>query len=138
MRRCSTCRASWLRLKPFSRPAIDEDCKLIRFASRRNAGKSLECGAFEAAGIGITIADLPTLRSKKAAAWIGPTITTKVPGGDDGAFHPTAGGLIAAASGSYVVKAQMPESDGERCYPIKHPTEPHERIATQSELRFCC
>jgi len=32
----------------------------------------------------------------------------------------------------------MPESDGERCYRIKHPTEPHERIATQSELRFCC
>ena len=25
----------------------------------------------------------------------------------------------------------MPESDGERCYRIKHPTEPHERIATQ-------
>ena len=21
---------------------------------------------------------------------------------------------------------------------IKHPTEPHERIATQSELKFCC
>jgi hypothetical protein len=96
------------------------------------------CSAFEAAGIGITIADLPTLRSKKAAAWIGPTITTKFAVGDDVDFHPTAGGLIAAASGSYVVKAQMPESDGERCYRIKHPTEPHERIATQSELRFCC
>ena len=94
--------------------------------------------AFEAAGIGVTIAGLPTLRSKKAAAWIGPANTTKFAVGDDVHFHPTAGGLIAAASGSYVVKAQMPESDGERCYRIKHPTEPHERIATQSELRFCC
>jgi hypothetical protein len=78
------------------------------------------------------------LGSKKAAAWIGPANTTKFAVGDDVHFHSTAGGLIAAASGSYVVKAQMPESDGERCYRIKHPTEPHERIATQSELRFCC
>ena len=31
----------------------------------------------------------------------------------------------------------MPESDGESSYRIKHPTEPHERIATQSELRSC-
>jgi hypothetical protein len=29
----------------------------------------------------------------------------------------------------------MPESDGERCYRIKRPTEPHERIARESELR---
>jgi hypothetical protein len=31
----------------------------------------------------------------------------------------------------------MPENDGESRYRIKHPTEPHERIATQSELRSC-
>jgi transcriptional regulator with XRE-family HTH domain len=95
------------------------------------------CSAFEAAGIGVTIADLPTVSSKKAAAWIGPAITTKFAVGDAVDFHPTAGGLIAAASGSYMVKAQMPESDGEHSYRIKHPTEPHERIATQSELRSC-
>jgi hypothetical protein len=28
----------------------------------------------------------------------------------------------------------MPESDGERCYRIKHPTEPHERIATPERV----
>jgi transcriptional regulator with XRE-family HTH domain len=92
-------------------------------------------GAFEAAGIGFTISEMPTLRLKKAAAWIAPAITTKFAVGDDVHFHPTAGGLIAAASGSYVVKARMPESDGESRYRIKHSTEPHERIATQSELR---
>ena len=31
----------------------------------------------------------------------------------------------------------MPENDGESRYRIKHPTEPYERIATQSELRSC-
>jgi transcriptional regulator with XRE-family HTH domain len=92
--------------------------------------------AFEAAGIGFTIGDLPRLKSKKAAAWIAPAITTKFAVGDDVQFLPTAGRLIAAASGSYVVKAQMPEIDGDGRYRIKHPTEPHERIATQSELRF--
>jgi hypothetical protein len=88
------------------------------------------CSAFEAAGIGVTIADLPTLRSKKAAAWIGPAITTKFAVGDEVDFYPTAGGLIAAASGSYVVEAQMPESDGEHSYRIKHPAEPRERITS--------
>jgi hypothetical protein len=43
-------------------------------------------------------------------------------------------GLVAVDARGY----QMPESDRERCYRIKHLTEPHERIATQSELRFCC
>ena len=59
--------------------------------------------------LGVTIADLPTLRSKKAAAWIGPANTTKFAVGDDVHFHPIAGGLMAAASESYVVKARMPE-----------------------------
>jgi len=57
--------------------------------------------AFEAAGIGVTIAGLPTLRSKKAAAWIGPANTTKFAVGDDVHFHPTAGGLIATFHSSY-------------------------------------
>jgi transcriptional regulator with XRE-family HTH domain len=96
------------------------------------------CTAFEVAGIGFTINDPPILRSKRGAGWIGPAITTKFAVGDDVHFHPIAGDLIAAASGSYVVRARMPESDGESSYRIKHPTEPHERIATQSELRFCC
>lgn len=95
------------------------------------------CGTLEAAGIEFTIGDLPNLRSRNAAAWIAPAITTKFAVGDDVHFHPTAGSLIAAASGSYVVKGRMPEDDGESRYRIKHPTEPHERIATQSELRSC-
>ena len=91
---------------------------------------------FETAGIGFTINDLPNLRSRKAA-WIAPAVATKFAVGDGVHFHPIAGGLIAAASGSYVVKARMPESDRESRYRIKHPAEPHERIATQSELRSC-
>ena len=95
------------------------------------------CSTFEAAGIGFTINDLPNLRARKVASSIAPAIKTKFAVGDDVHFHPIAGGLIAAASGSYVVKARMPENDGESRYRIKHPTEPHERIATQSELRSC-
>jgi transcriptional regulator with XRE-family HTH domain len=95
------------------------------------------CSTFEAAGIEFTSNDLPNLRSRNAAAWIAPAITTKFAVGDDVHFHPTAGSLIAAASGSYVVKGRMPEDDGESRYRIKHPTESHERIATQSELRSC-
>jgi transcriptional regulator with XRE-family HTH domain len=95
------------------------------------------CSTFEAAGIGFTINDPPNLRSMKVAAWIAPAITTKFAVGDDVHFHPIAGSLIAAASGSYVVRARMPENDGESRYRIKHPTELHERIATQSELRSC-
>ena len=95
------------------------------------------CSTLEAAGIEFTIDDLPNLRSRNAAAWIVSAITTKFAVGDDVHFHPTAGSLIAAASGSYVVKGRMPEDDGESRYRIKHPTEPHERIATQSELRSC-
>jgi transcriptional regulator with XRE-family HTH domain len=59
------------------------------------------CTAFEVAGIGFTINDPPILRSKKAVAWIGPAITTKFAVGDNVHFHPIAGDLIAAASGSY-------------------------------------
>ena len=91
------------------------------------------CSTFEAAGIGFTI----NLRARKVASSIAPAIRTKFAVGDDVHFHPIAGGLISAASGSYVVKARMPENDGESRYRIKHPTEPHERIATQSELRSC-
>jgi hypothetical protein len=90
-----------------------------------------------AAGIGFTINALPNLRARKVASSIAPAIKTKFDVGDDVHFHPIAGGLIAAAPGSYVVKARMPENDGESRYRIKHPTEPHERIATQSELRSC-
>jgi DNA-binding XRE family transcriptional regulator len=89
------------------------------------------CSTFEAAGIGFTI----NLRARKVASSIAPAIKTKFAVGDDVHFHPIAGGLISAASGSYVVKARMPESEGESRYRIKHLTEPHERIATQSELR---
>jgi transcriptional regulator with XRE-family HTH domain len=95
------------------------------------------CSTFEAAGIGFTINALPNLRDRKVASSIALAIKTKFTVGDDVHFHPIAGGLIAAASGSYVVKARMPENDGESSYRIKHPTEPHERIATQSELRSC-
>jgi transcriptional regulator with XRE-family HTH domain len=95
------------------------------------------CSTFEAAGIGFTINALPNLRARKVASSIAPAIKTKFAAGDDVHFHPIAGGLIAAAPGSYVVKARMPENDGESRYRIKHPTEPHERIATQSELRSC-
>ena len=95
------------------------------------------CSAFEAAGIGFTINDPSNLRARKVASSIAPAIKIRFAVGDDVHFHPIAGGLIAAASGSYVVKARMPESDEENSYRTKHPTEPHERIATQSELKSC-
>jgi hypothetical protein len=33
------------------------------------------------------------------------------------------------------VTKRLPEKDGEFQYRIKHPTEPHERLARESELR---
>jgi transcriptional regulator with XRE-family HTH domain len=68
------------------------------------------CTAFEVAGIGFTINDPPILRSKKGAGWIGPAITTKFAVGDDVHFHPIAGDLIAAASGSYVDSFPTPSN----------------------------
>jgi hypothetical protein len=40
-----------------------------------------------------------------------------------------------SAAGLYIVTKRLPEKDGEFQYRIKHPTEPHERIARESELR---
>ena len=79
------------------------------------------CSTLEAAGIEFTIGDLPNLRSRNAAAWIAPAITTKFAVGDDVHFHPTAGSLIAAASGSYVVKGRMPEDGAGETYPHQAP-----------------
>ena len=39
-----------------------------------------------------------------------------------------------ALRGPYVVTAKLPERDGELGYHIRHPTEPHERTATESDL----
>ena len=43
--------------------------------------------------------------------------------------------LFYAPPGLYIVTAQLPERDGEFEYHIKHTSEPHERIARESELR---
>jgi hypothetical protein len=42
---------------------------------------------------------------------------------------------LHAPSGIYVVTAKLPERDGEFEYRIKRTSEPHERIARESELR---
>jgi hypothetical protein len=40
-----------------------------------------------------------------------------------------------AASAAYKVVRQLPAAeDGERCYRIKSPNEPHERVAKESEM----
>jgi hypothetical protein len=39
-----------------------------------------------------------------------------------------------ASSAAYVVTKQLPERDGEREYRVKKPSEPHERVARESEL----
>jgi hypothetical protein len=38
-------------------------------------------------------------------------------------------------TGTYLVTAQLPERNGEFEYHIKHPSEEHQRIARESELR---
>jgi hypothetical protein len=48
-------------------------------------------------------------------------------------YHPP--GRHYAPRGVYVVTAKLPERDGEFEYHIKHISEPHERIARESELR---
>ena len=40
----------------------------------------------------------------------------------------------SATGGSYVVTKQLPERDGEFEYRIKSVSEPHERVARESEL----
>jgi predicted transcriptional regulator len=40
----------------------------------------------------------------------------------------------SAAGGSYIVTKQLPERDGEFEYRIKSISEPHERVARESEL----
>ena len=56
--------------------------------------------------------------------------------GDNVQFHPAAGRTIDPASGTYVVTKRFPGPGGKFLkYRIKHPTEPHERIARESELR---
>jgi hypothetical protein len=40
----------------------------------------------------------------------------------------------SAAGGSYLVTKQLPERDGEFEYRIKSVSEPHERVARESEL----
>jgi hypothetical protein len=40
----------------------------------------------------------------------------------------------SAAEGGYVVTKQLPERDGEFEYRIKSISEPHERVARESEL----
>ena len=65
---------------------IEKDLTARPYAKTRIAIFS----AFEAAGIGFTINDLPNLRSSKAAAWIAPAITTKFAVGDDVPIRPPA------------------------------------------------
>jgi hypothetical protein len=48
-------------------------------------------------------------------------------------FRPT--GHDRSGAGLCIVTKRLPEKDGEFQYRIKHPTEPHERIARESELR---
>jgi len=55
--------------------------------------------------------------------------------GDNVEFHPATGRTINAARGPYVVTKRSPGPGGKFQYRIKHPTEPHERIARESELR---
>ena len=47
-------------------------------------------------------------------------------------YHPPQG--LRAPLGPYVVRAVLPERDGEVQYHIKHPHEPHERMVRESEL----
>jgi hypothetical protein len=54
--------------------------------------------------------------------------------GDNVQFHPAAGRTIDAAWGPYVVTKRFPGPGGGLRYRIKHPTEPYERIARESEL----
>jgi hypothetical protein len=46
-------------------------------------------------------------------------------------YHPR---RLYAPRGVYVVTAKLPERDGEFEYHIKHISEPHERLARESEL----
>ena len=55
--------------------------------------------------------------------------------GDKVEFHPATGRTIDAARGPYVVTKRSPGPGGKFQYRIKHPIEPHERIARESELR---
>ena len=48
------------------------------------------------------------------------------------AYKPPSGQY--APPGVYLVTAKLPERDGEFEYHIKHSSEPHERIAKESEL----
>jgi hypothetical protein len=54
--------------------------------------------------------------------------------GDSVLFHPAAGRTIDAALGLYLVTKRLPAPGGKLHYRIKHPNEPHERIAIESEL----
>jgi hypothetical protein len=54
--------------------------------------------------------------------------------GNNVQFHPAAGRTIDVARGPYVVTKRFPGPGGKFQYRIKHPTEPHERIARESEL----
>ena len=54
--------------------------------------------------------------------------------GDNVQFHPAAGRTIDAAWGPYVVTKRFPGPGGGLQYRIKHPTEPNERTARESEL----
>ena len=47
-------------------------------------------------------------------------------------YHPPL--RLHAPVGPYVVRAVLPERDGEVQYHIKHPREPHERMVRESEL----
>jgi hypothetical protein len=55
--------------------------------------------------------------------------------GDNVKFRPATGRAINAACGPYVVTKRSPGPGGKFQYRIKHPTESHERIARESELR---
>jgi hypothetical protein len=54
--------------------------------------------------------------------------------GDNVEFHPATGRTVEAARGPYVVTKRFPGPGGKFQYRIKHPTEPHERTAWESEL----
>jgi hypothetical protein len=54
--------------------------------------------------------------------------------GDNVQFNPAAGRTIDAACGPYVVTKRFPGAGSKFQYRIKHPTEPYERIARESEL----
>jgi hypothetical protein len=64
----------------------------------------------------------------------GPPMTHKFILGQMVGYRPPHG--VYAPRGLYVVTAKLPERDGEFEYHIRHPSDSHDRIARESELRW--